>query len=509
MARRERRFLGDLDAATDDHFQQHFVESSDLARIHTSQSDIIYGSKGVGKTALRRALSEIHASAFFAAKTIDLDQISFTQVHEALAKLKDTSKTEIATLARNTWRNVLAMYCLEAVSEHLPANHSLRTQICKVLTDEGFANADSNNRLVGQIEGLFLRIAEAGLQDERPTPLGLSTAQLSVINAFPSTKAVRTWLEESSKLVRQSGKVVLICLDGFDSIVDHTPESRRAIFAGLIDAVHKASRDPLIAHAFCFKVFLPKELADDADIFVWDADKHMLNTHYLTWGELDFQSFLKRRMMQYTKTKSSLFQDVWHDYMPDKIRNDTHRIDEPSFSYILRHTLYRPRQLLAHLQRILDRWDERSDSFRIDPTFIPQVVASTNYELARAVAAQLEVKYPGISGFLQSWSGSCNTLLVGEFQDRIRRVFVLESVKEVNDIFNDLYNVGIFGVLPKNNAAKGLSQTRFRFGFVGDRMMQSMHASLDASDLLALSPMFHEFSGCVPSEYGAIIPISA
>ena len=309
MARKQRRYLGDLDAATDGHFKDHFVESLDLKRILTNRSDIVYGSKGVGKTALRRALAELNQQFYFTTTTLDLDQISFSQVHAALSKLKDTTHTEITTLARNTWRNVLAIYCLEAVANLLP-NSNLKGDIDKLVSDEGFQGVNSNNRLLSQIERFLIRIAELGCADNTPTPLGLTMSQRTVVNSFPSNPEVLRLLQECAEVVEASDKCVLVCIDGFDSIVDHSRESRKAIFAGLIDAIHKCSKDSLLDKSFCYKAFLPQELADDADTVVWDADKFILNTHYLRWSVREIRQLLLRRLRRYAKAKSNEFEDV-------------------------------------------------------------------------------------------------------------------------------------------------------------------------------------------------------
>lgn len=501
-----KRFLGDLNAATDRDFGNHFFESPDLKRILTTDSDIIYGSKGVGKTALRRALAELKSSYYFTTKNIDLDHISFRAVHVALAKLKDTTQTEIDTLARNTWRNVLAMYCLEAVAETLPDSNRLKKRIEDLLRQEGFEGRDSNSNLMGQIERFLIMIARAGVEDEAPTPLGLSKKQRNIVNTFPSNPEVETVLRECSTLIEQSGKYVLLCLDGFDSIVDHTSESRRAIFAGLIDAIHRSSSDPLLTKGFCFKAFLPQELTEEAQSVVWDADKFILHTHYLRWKEADFQSFLKKRLMTYSKSRSSNFLDVWHEFMPDKVRNDSHGTEETSFSYILRHTLYRPRQLLTHLQMIFDKWDEGSVSFRVDPSFIPSVVAATNYDLAKYVASQLEIRHPGLTSFLQSWNGMPITVTVGDFQERLLKILRYLQPTEVNSVLDDLFNFGIFGIATQQ-ATQGSQQTTFRFGFVGDRLARNINTAVDQNTLLAFSPMFREFCGCTPSEFGIVVPV--
>lgn len=506
MPRAERRFLGDLDAATDKQFQNHFVESRELTSLLSSRSNIVYGSKGVGKTALRRALTELNRDSFYATKTIDLDRISFSQVHAALSRLNETAKTEVATLARNTWRNVLAMYCLEAIHDALDPGNALAARIRGVLDKEGFEDEDSNERLVGVIDRLFVRIAELATEPAGATPLGLTSAQRKAINAFPAVQSVRLVLEECSALVRKSGKVTLVCLDGFDSIVDHTPDSRRAVFAGLMDAVFKCSNDPLFNDAFCFKAFLPQELTDDAQSVVWDTDKFVHDVHHLRWAEEDFKTLIKKRMAPHARTKSASFAEVWHDIMPDKIRNEAHRIDEPSFNYIIRHTLYRPRQLLAHVQEILDRWDQQTDAHRVDPSFIPKIVASMNEKLARSVVNQLGVKHVGLEMFMKSWSGSPNLVQVAEVRDRVGRMFGLESRRDINSVITDLYNVGIFGCVDKASMAKGSPQIKARFGCVADRFDRNASNAFEDSDLVALSPMFHEYCGCSPSEYGAIMP---
>jgi hypothetical protein len=507
MAERKRD-LGDLDAGNDRRFAEHFIESPDLNRILNTESDIVYGTKGVGKTALRRALSEINKSMYFGTTTIDLDQISFAQVHASLSKLHATSQTELSTLARNLWRSVLLMYALECVAARLPSSASLSIDVHEELHREGFAQTThSNERLLSQIERVFQKLAEAGLESQ-VSPLGLNSKQRSVIHDFTSRSSIVDLLRKCAVEVRASRKPVLVCLDGFDSIVDHTPESRKAIFAGLIDAVHKLAKDQALADVFCFKVFLPQELADDAQALVWDSDKFLERTHHLQWGKPEFQTLLLRRMRPHSKSKSREFADVWREFMPDSVRNDIHRLDEDSFDYILRHTLYRPRQVLYHVQKIVDRWDERSATFRVDPTFIPPAVAATNYELAEAVVYQLEVKYPGLKGFVQSCSGACNTMTVAQFEERATRMFGLSSSQEVTRTFNNLFSDGLFGFAIRASVSGKSNKNSFRFAFVGDRPGRNVHSSLSPHDIVALAPMFNEYSGCTASEYGVIVPIA-
>ncbi len=513
MRRATSRFLGDLDAANDSSFAKHFVDSSDVERLVTPQSDVIYGFKGVGKTALRRALTELRREEyFFSAVTIDLDSLSFAQLYQALASLSEISTTELPTLARTIWRNAIALYALEAAKDGLPPGNRIRSQVEEFLKKEAFTGSTSQSRLISVIERIFRRVGQLGLQesyDHGGLPLALNIRRLDLASRFPITDEMTKLLGATADAVLGigGGRPVLVCLDGFDSIVDHVPESRTAIFAGLIDAVFKCARDERMRRFVSIKAFLPEELTDEARARVWDGDKQLLHTHHLGWTEGEFKRFLVARLRQFSQAKDDGFNSLWAECMPETVKNTVHDIDEPSFAYILRHTLYRPRQLLVHLQRIFNQWDDAYDSFQVDATFISSVVARTNYDLAEAVANQLEVKQKGMCGFLQSWRGSSNTILMGDFQKRIKRVFKCDDGgAELQRLLTEMYNAGVYGTASINAAVKGARQLKAVFGFVGGRVR---NMSTDDRNLVALSPMLHEYCECTASDYGVIVPVGA
>jgi hypothetical protein len=516
MTGTRRRPLGDLDAAKDPFFKAHFVESLDLLRILNNNSDIVYGSKGVGKTALRRALAELKANAFYYAKTVDLDRINFPQVYAALIKATLTSDSDASALARTAWLNALSIYCLESVAEALAdrrGHEDLRNRILNFLTERGFTQVETpNNRLVKIIGTLLTFVANIGLEDcDPPTsptpPHAIGGPILPFTDDFSLDPSLRQLIEEASAMISKSGKVVLICLDGFDSIVAESAESRKHIFAGLIDAIWKCSKDPSFDVAFAFKAFLPQELTGEARKLVWDDDKFIYNTHFLRWTEKDLQDLVAKRLRPYARTKSNGFMDIWRDFMPEKVTNPTHKIDEPSFGYILRHTLYRPRHLIVHIQLILNRWDESYAAVRVDPSFIPSVVAETNQELAMRVVAQLEVPHPNLDAFLRSWGRSSSTILFGDFTDRIGKYFDCPTPSQANEVFDSIFNFGVCGVARNGDLKNNQKTNSFQFGYVGARPGRKVASTLNRSDVVALSPMLSEYCGCTASEYGVVMPV--
>lgn len=505
--------LGNLSAEDDRQFESHFIETIYHKRLLSNDSNIVYGTKGSGKTALRRALAEINSNYYLNTITIDLSSISFEAVHSRLASLKETIGIEISNLARTTWKNILVNYALLAFSETLNDFDVLKIEILNLLREDGFLHEDiepnqaTNLQMTNVIENLFLKFGKWPVENKK-TLTGITPEQLNVANKFPLNEKSLHILKESVKKIEQKSKKILICLDGFDSIVDHTPASRQAIFAGLIDAIFKLRLDPLLCDAYCFKAFLPQELTLDAVSVAWDSDKHLQHIHYLKWTEEDFKFFIEKRLSNYSKVKSTKFIDVWNEFMPDKINNSVHSIEENSFEYIIRHTLYRPRQVLSHVQEIFDRWKEHSSHDRVDPSFIPQVIAKNNQLLADKVADQLKLFYPNVTSFLKSWQNSTTIINVKKFREKIKKFFSLNSFFEVDNIFDELFNFGIFGIVTKEVNYKDSKRLICRFAFVGDNLNSYIHNSIDEDDYIAIAPMFREYCSCHASNEGIIIPVS-
>lgn len=505
-----KRFLGEPDAAADARFQDHFVPQDELSIILEPSSHIIFGAKGVGKTALRRALSELNKHAFYATGTIDLDTLSFERVHSELAKLSAVTGAEVMALARATWRNVLIFYCLDAVKNRLPEGFLYYEGIQQILRDERFLNRDASNRIFNQVHNFFHRLGVLALDEQLSHELDAAEERRMAIDRFPSSPEIGEMLLYASEIVRDSKKSVAICIDGFDSIVEHRPESRKAIFAGLIDAIFRLSRDQRLSRSFCFKAFLPKELTYEAKAVVWDADKHLHAMRYLHWNEEALKEFITKRLVQHlrgSRKSDQSFDSVWPEFMPVQVRNNIHNIDENAFSYIMRHTQFRPRQILFQVQSILDAWDRKSDSFRVDASFIPRVVASASRSLAEVAVQQLEYSRPGLEAFLRSWGGTSSTIPFAECFSKMRRLFSLEDNVQLRQLFDELFDFGVLGVGNRGSLYKGGTVGKFRFSYVGDGVVTRLQPADD--DIIALCPMFSEYFACTPSIYGIVMPVAA
>lgn len=504
-----KRYLGAPDAAADPQLQYRFVPQDELDQLLEPRSHIIYGAKGAGKTAMRRAISEIHKDCFFATGTVDLDTLSFEKVHKDLASLSATTGEEIMALARTTWRNVLIGYCLEFVKGNIPNDASIKKQIHEVLETEQFTDRKAPDRVHNQILRLFHALGTLGAAASiAPPKTPLTEQQRLALDGFAATAALAELLGRCAQTVAASGKVVAVCIDGFDSIIEHDPRSRGAIFAGLVDAIYRLSRDREFSQSFCFKVFLPRELTYEARDVAWDADKFLDANCLLHWDEDSLKDFLIKRLSQHSKSHKrteSTFDLVWHEFMPATVRNSIHDIEESSITYILRHTQYRPRQLLFQVQSLLDEWDKKSGDFRIAASFVPKIVSRSSRQLSEVTVSQLEYACPGLHNFLRSWGGSSSTISFGECFSKIKRIFGLDDNVRARQVFDDLFEFGVLGVARKDAGKPGSSSLKVRFSYVGDGLLTKVQPADE--DIIAMCPMFADYFACAPAT-AAVVPVA-
>ncbi|WP_299336333.1 hypothetical protein [uncultured Psychroserpens sp.] len=505
MNKKIKRDLGAMEAHSDPKFKEHFIEVQDLDKILDDDSDIVFGLKGSGKSALCRALNEIKKDDFLVTKIINLDSLSFTQIHAALISLQATTHKELIKLASHTWRNVLLLYSIEAYASLLPEDNKFKKQVDNLVLSRRYTNTKSNSRILNYIQNLIDRIAKLGYETKESSPLGLTQSQFEEVDKKYDDELFKLF-EQIVESIASDSKKVLICLDGFDSIIDHSEESRKAIFSGLVDAIYKNSKDRVINERFSYKAFLPRELTDGVRNSHFDSDKFIFNRHYLGWSIEEFKLLVAKRLMPYSKTKSNDFDVLWAEHMPDKVRNNIHSVEENTFEYIIRHTLYRPRHLLIHLQYIFSEWDKNNDNFKVHPSLIPKVVSRTNKKLAELISAELEYSIPGITQFLHSWNSISCTIESSKFIDRMSRMFGIESIDEERDLFDKLFNIGIIGYFKKDQfKSKPQGKMNCVFAYTNaDLGKRLVYNSIDPGDIIALSPVFQEYCGSNYASYGYV-----
>lgn len=497
-----------LNAEEDDNFEQNFVSTKYLSRILNKDSDIIYGTKGSGKTGLRLALSILNNDQYFITSTFDLTYLSFSAFYNKTTQINKILANEEHLISAAIWKNTILQFGLHACIGKVST--TLSNNIFDLLFKTGFLKEiksditnSPNYKIANQFERIIRLLAEFD-RDESiqigPSYFHLNPELNGLIDRFPIEDIFDNILEDVIEEMKIKDKTILICIDGLDKIVNHTYESRKAIFNGLIDAVYFYRFDKKLRNAFSIKAFLPQELTLETNNEIWDSDKHRNNTHFIQWSHEDLSQFVFKRLQNSTKNKTySKFEDAWQAILPAKIFNNTYGVEEDSFSYILRHTLHRPRQLQIQIFEILRNWVEKTGgNEKIPSSFIVSRVGETNKYLSTDVVKHLSYNYPNITSFLLSWDSCDTTIKLGELKERISKYLLFEPSDfntEVNRVLDELYFFGIFGIDCKEEVQFRTKSKCFDFAFAGDLNLNLIHHSVKDEDTIAFAPMFREYCG--------------
>lgn len=497
-----------LNAEEDDNFSDNFVSTKYLSRILTKDSDIIYGTKGSGKSGLRLALSILNKDDYFITSTFDLTSLSFSAFYAKTAEINKMLIQEEHLISSAIWKNTILQFglhsCIGKVSTRLS------DKIQNLLFEFGFLRENkielsngANFKVMNQFERFFRLIAKFD-KDESikigDTAFHLNAELDGLIDRFPIDRSFDIILNEVISDIEKENKTILICIDGLDKIVNHTFESRKAIFNGLIDAVYFFRFNSKLRKLFSIKAFLPQELTLETNNDIWDSDKHKHNTHYINWNSEDLGNFVFKRLQNSSRNKSfSKFDEAWQYLFPGTITNNTYGVDEDSFSYILRHTLHRPRQLQDHIFEILRDWHEKTGGTeKLPSSFIVKKVGETNRSLSADVVKHLSYNYPNILSFLLSWDNSDTTVKIHELKDRIGKYLLNDyedKTIEINRVLDELYLFGIFGIDCKEEVQFKSKSKCFNFSFAGDVNLNLIHHSVKDNDIVGFSPMFREYCG--------------
>ncbi len=509
------RPLGSGSAEHDRRFAEHFVATLEFNGLANDDCVIVFGAKGSGKTALMRALQEFYADRFATVHGVRLDDLKFGPLFAQLKKLDSASNHGVVSIARSMWRNVIAIYALEAILATNLLDQKKRTQTKKYLQSGGYLGTGATQKLSSHLERVWKLIDRWSRDTESQgehTLDAFTPKQHAIITAFPSDNQLSSLLVDSMKIVKSANTPILLCIDGLDSIIEHSIESRNIIFAGLIDAAYKCVSDPLLSGWLNLKILLPKELAHGARRHLRDLDKAEQFIRNIHWGKADLAEFLRRRLDDHVKIKGRPFEEVWKEYFPEKVRNESHGFEEETFHYILRHTFYRPRQVLFHIQGLLDKWDASSLSgrFRVDPSFIPKAIAEGNISLTEYIVNELELDFPNLDQFLRSFRGVSCVQPWSEVRSRMERFLGLSGA-ELEQGFTDLYNYGLVGIRqhlsPDEPAMSSRRIARYQFGFMTPRVRANVDWQLANDSEIALAPMVKDFCGCKASISGVVVPI--
>ncbi|OJF70599.1 hypothetical protein BK026_18495 [Alteromonas sp. V450] len=512
MKNRPNIYWGPIDAKdeSDGPFLEKFVQCSSYKEIIDSYKPLISGEKGSGKSAFKRHLVATHKKNNDVVTEISFDDIEYVSVIENLNYLIEYTQAKSLSVLSHYWQFVIFIYAMKTAMSvektHLTKEKNL---IQEYLTDSGFAE-------MGIVSIMSLLTFNAIKKIEQVTNpadkrdlerLGLPTALSAQVHdslkSYPlfDPKFVQA-KNAFFRYLNDGGRKVIITIDDFDEIKAKSTDDRlsiQSIFDSLISAIYVISLTHELRDAFRVYCFIPHDRLIEADLR--DYDKIEYKHEAIIWDYAGIKKLLGKRIAFSTGGKK--FDEVWQSLFPAVIPNDCYNIQESSFEYLLRHTQYRPRQILRTLEAL--ETEARKNDF--DANKFRQVIHRLAKKNVDAFIKEYSIDHPNLKRFFHRFKNFSNVCEYTSFRQKVEKIISdLGSYVSLDDKIDQLYNMGFFGVLKelkghdiKDTAATAyLPPTRYR----GQRYLckfyyhhpdESISGALQGEDVIVIHPMFFDY----------------
>jgi hypothetical protein len=498
---------------TDAKFPAKWIEPPEIKNCLDHSCWIVTGEKGSGKSAIQRAIREVHSSDYFATPLVDFDNISFGPLYDNLVELSKTTKLSGSITLSNYWQYSVVVELIKACVEKDPTVYGDLLQKGRASRHQ---HTPLNERLFSLVEEAWNLIdAFTQARDSDPTSAranmlasgGLAANLLHDLSTFPLGPEYEEVRRVFFKRIAENRHRVVLILDGFDTLIttDIKASSINLIFGSLINAVLSLRKHDDMTEFLGIKALIPHDRF--MSVSPRDFDKVDALHTAIRWNSETLKAFVKKRIEITPKIKPGNFQALWGQVFPEFVLNSFHKIQEDSFDYLLRHTMLRPRQLQIHLQTLA----RRHRGSVIDPSMVPKSVAESNRKLSTFFIGEYAIDHPGIERFILMFEQKPNVMSFRAFRDLvaadIQRSKTDGNHVNVEDKIDALYTMGLFGVvrfLDTGDArfdgyyppTKDSKQHYVDFFF--RRPDAKMSSRLRDDSLIALHPIFVDFANLRP-----------
>jgi len=346
--------------AFDKFFIDKYVEENNFKILSDNLFSIITGEKGSGKTALVKGINIFHKSKYTHIVNINFGDLSFSAIADRILKIHETSNIDALYLMVNYWKYSFVTEAMKVIIDNKKLHLlPIESDMYNYLVNNDHMNEHLSTRLLN-LSDKIVKILEFVTKPKKNNDNngllgGITTADLEKIKNFPlKTDKFPALSSEFAEYLSNKQITILITLDGLDILrVEKREDFKKLqlIFEGLIAATYHISTSEKYSTSILLKSLIPYDIY--LSLNPRDLDKYDEKSSKIRWDYYSLQEFLRKRITFSIDFKREVtFENAWHEIMPKKLSNTHVDLEENSFDYLLRHTLYRPRQLQVHMQTL-------------------------------------------------------------------------------------------------------------------------------------------------------------
>jgi hypothetical protein len=505
---------GPVDASEpDDDFIEKFVLTDEYNRLLDHGVPLISGEKGSGKTAICKYIAKELADQYSAIAKLSFNDLEFGLVVDNLRLISDLSGVSTLTMMSNYWQYVILMSVMSQYFKKNTGNFTPKeTRIVEYLRKEKLLDKSILNTFLRLIQSSwrFLEITTdpSKIPDQIPTlNQDINDQVIENIRKFPVFQPEFIKIKEDfAAILNSKGHKCFAYLDEFDRLrvrKKTNSQSIQDIFEGLNDAVYSLHISEEFHKILTIKALIPHDRW--VQIKPRDKDKSRLKHEAIKWKYPSFREFLRKRMASSSSFNEDVgFESAWAELFPKSIKNRCYSVNETVYEYLVRHTLYRPRQLQYHLLRIGNYFKNRE----VNSDEIPMIISESCEYLVEDFILEYKIDHPKLEWFLGRFRDMPNVMEFGEFQDITAAQ--LSKIGKSRDYtsfkIDQLYSMGFFGVIRYINehdidlkrrheyiSPKRHGKKTYVCQFYYKKHVSSITNRLHEDDLVCIHPMFFDF----------------
>lgn len=514
--------LEPVDAAQPDkQFLQKFVTHDDLRLLLRPQTCLITGEKGSGKTALCRYIEEYLSDDQCFVVGISFNDLRHADITHYISELARLSGIDSLTLTAAFWRCVIVISAMRHSFENDKINVSFReTLLVHFLRETGHLErspVDSFLHLVRVMWNVINKITTSDSSGSMvedilglpPNKSGesIDENQMQFLRKYPFSDARYQRAEtQFSDYLRTKRFKIVVYLDGFDKLRGDGPTDTDAldlIFSALTDSAYSLRTEDRWAECLEIKAFIPHDR--------WleqkqrDRDKYRSMQESIIWRYSHFREFILKRLVLHDDVNPNLdFTSAWTLFFPDYLINNCYNVRESVYDYIVRHTQYRPRQLLYHLVHLCKAFKTGD----ISAQEIPHVIATSCKERVRDFIEEYRIDHPQMESFLTKFRGCQNVLTYSALTDKIRKILreMRRTDVDISDKIQKLYHIGFIGLVKFVQDHEferdkhvfyfpplRIKGSKYKCEFYYQDAAPEVFRDLNNEDLVCIHPMFFDY----------------
>jgi len=381
---------------------------------------------------------------------------------------------------------------------------------------ESKAEAAPSLKRDGSADKVLLRIIHSLASPRSRTESLLKRARTKTEDAH--------FAELKAKVLKRSANApVIVAIDTLEKY-DITNIALMNTLSALVHCVSQMC-DECAGRGVYVKVFLPGEIFPYLeDRYLLNPTKVIRNPEFLLWRPRDLlrlicwrfvtllghrrdklslmdQRSLDKMVALDWKDSRKVYKEVWVKFFGEFVQN-SQGIREETWSYVLRHTQMRPRQLITICNSIAEMARREDRFLQYSEKNIRDGIADAEIRLAGEILNSYSEVFPNVDKIVDALTGAPKILEGRTFDSLASRsrpwwdagMYSLDAFRQV------LADVGVIGVLEPKSA----SEVHARFSYAIKNRLHVM-----SEDTCVIHPMFYERLRIVLDDQRRVYPFSA